>query len=391
MLLPATPIEEKVMKNDNARFGGVRPWRLVPVLSFVVGTSSGAWAQGSSHHKPHKPPIVLASSGGFVVGGTIKVNPNNPNRTLSCDHGYVEYFLPVKPRKTSLVMWHSSSTQVWQNRWDGGEGYKDMMLRRNYPVYLWDGPRVGRANWGCDQVIYNPGYRDQGNFTAWNFGPAVPVGAVPTAAEWWPDVQFPTNNLHAWLDATRSRYDEFDTGANIQLQTDAAAVAADVGRLGHQIVYLTNSAGGLRAMVTQTKTHNDNIAGIVTYESIGYVFPEGDPESPRACADTDGPGCAFGPILVPLEQFKRLARLKAIQFVWGDHRPETYSFVQQSRLCAKLINKYGGNASVLKLGEDAGLIGSTHIPFADMDNDKVAALLDEFLNTNGLDRYAGHR
>lgn len=37
-------------------------------------------------------------------------------------------------------MWHSCSTQVWQNRWDGGEGYKDMFLRRDYPVYLWDGP-----------------------------------------------------------------------------------------------------------------------------------------------------------------------------------------------------------------------------------------------------------
>ncbi|KAI0844971.1 hypothetical protein F5Y00DRAFT_266064 [Daldinia vernicosa] len=39
-------------------------------------------------------------------------------------------------------MWHSSTTQVWQNRWGGGEGYKDMFLRRGYPVYLWDGPRV---------------------------------------------------------------------------------------------------------------------------------------------------------------------------------------------------------------------------------------------------------
>jgi len=29
-----------------------------------------------------------------------------------------------------------------------------MFLRRDYPVYLWDGPRVGRANWACvPQVI----------------------------------------------------------------------------------------------------------------------------------------------------------------------------------------------------------------------------------------------
>ncbi len=39
------------------------------------------------------------------------------------------------------------------------------------------------------------------------------------------------------------------------------------------------------------------------------------------------------------------------------------------------------------LGDDAGLKGSTHIPFADMDNDKVAALLDAFLKKAGLDGY----
>jgi hypothetical protein len=41
------------------------------------------------------------------------------------------------------------------------------------------------------------------------------------------------------------------------------------------------------------------------------------------------------------------------------------------------------------LGDDAGLKGSTHIPFADMDNDKVAALLDTFLKKSGLDGYQG--
>jgi hypothetical protein len=94
---------------------------------------------------------------------------------------------------------------------------------------------------------------------------------------------------------------------------------------------------------------------------------------------------------VPLEAFKKLAKLKSIQFVWGDHRSgpaaANRQYVEQSRLCAKLINKYGGHAEVLMLGDDAGLKGSTHIPFADMDNDKVAGLLDGFLKKAGLDGY----
>lgn len=374
-------------RNARSRLREMRSYRPLVALMLVAASSTGALAGKKTD--PNSQPIVLDESGGFQIGGQhLVVNPSTPNRTLSCDHGYVEYFLPHNPRSTSLVMWHSSSTQVWQNRWDGGPGYKDMFLRRQYPVYLWDGPRVGRANWSCESITYTPSARDQGNFTAWNFGPTIPAGQVPTKSEFWPDAQFPKNSENDWWAATSARYDEFDTGANIQLQTDAAAVAADSGKLGKNIVYLTNSAGGLRAMVTQTKTSKNNIKGIVTYESIGYVFPEGDPESPPACADTNGPGCAFGPILVPLKQFKRLAKVAAIQFVWGDHRAETFSFVQQSRLAAKLINKYGGNASVLKLGDDAGLKGSTHIPFADMDNDKVAALLDKFLKKNRLDGYA---
>jgi hypothetical protein len=142
-------------------------------------------------------------------------------------------------------------------------------------------------------------------------------------------------------------------------------------------------------MVTTAKSTKGNIAGIVTYESIGYVFPIGDPESPAPC--TDMARCGFGPVGIPLEDFKKLAKLKKIQFVWGDHRGQAgdpdLAYVEQSRLCAKLINKYGGNAEVLMLGDDAGLKGSTHIPFADMDNDKVAALLDAFLKKAGLDGY----
>jgi len=320
-----------------------------------------------------KPPIVLDRSGGFPIGGKIIQNPDpkRANQTLSCDHGYVEYFMPYTPRSTSLVMWHSSSTQVWQNRWDGGEGYKDMFLRKDYPVYLWDGPRVGRADWGCEPYTYRPNYQDQGNFGAWNFGPKF--------GQWWPDVQFPKDDPAAWQRATSSRYLEFDTAENVHLQSNAAAIAADSGRLGDSIVYLTNSAGGFRAQMTAVKANGSNIAGIVAYESVGYVFPDTINMTARAGG--------FGPFVVPEADFKKLAKLKGIQFVWGDHRAQNYSSIIESRICAALINSYGGNAEVLLLGHDAGLKGSTHIPFADLDNEKVGDLLDGFLFDNKLDGY----
>jgi hypothetical protein len=357
------------------------------IVLAVAAASTGAMAHGK------KKPIMLDRSGGFIIGGEHRViNPAVPNRTLSCDHGYVEYFIPAEPRKTSIVLWHSSSAQVWQNRWDGGEGYKDKMLRADYPTYIWDGPQVGRANWSCQSITFTPTARDQGNFTAWKFGPTIPVGQVPTPAEFYPNSKFPINHpnfVDYWWNATGARYDEFDNAANVQLQTREAAVAADSGRLGKQIVYLTNSAGGLRAQMTTAKSTKRNIAGIVTYESVGYIFPEGDPESPAPCADQNSPTtCGFGPFHVPLEDFKKLAKLKKIQFVWGDNQPETAVQVINSRICAKLINKYGGNAEVLKLGDIPGFEGSSHIPFADMHNDKVADLLFKLLKKNKLDGYA---
>ncbi|KAF1966421.1 hypothetical protein BU23DRAFT_325779 [Bimuria novae-zelandiae CBS 107.79] len=346
------------------------PTMQLPILALAL-------ASQALTARPSKPttPITLSSTGGFPIGGRIISSPSTPNLTLTCDHGYMEYFLPTSPRKTSLIMWHSSSTQVWQNRWDGGPGFKDLFLRRAYPVYLWDGPRVGRAAWSCEPTSYTPSYIDTVNFVAWNLG--------PRWGEWWDDVQFPKDSAEAWRQATSARYVEYDTKSNVELQALAAAVAADSGRVGKDIVYLTNSAGGLRAQVTATLSNSSHIKGIVAYESIGYVFPDNVNVS-------EGEG-RFGPVVVPVERFRKLARVGGIQFVWGDHRAENHTSVRESREVARLINEYGGNARVVMLGEE-GLKGSTHIPFADLDNEEVAWLLDEFLEENGLDGYVdgGH-
>src|SRR4029077_1263986 len=123
------------------------------------------------------------------------------------------------------------------------------------------GPRVGRANWGCAETAYAPAVgQDQRNFTAWRFGAKFP--------EWFDGVQFPKNDPEAWNQATRARYQEFDTVANAQLESDAAAARAD--KIGAPVA-LTNSAGGMRALLAALKS--DNIRGIVAYENVGYVFP----------------------------------------------------------------------------------------------------------------------
>lgn len=341
------------------------------IFSGISIAAPPSHAQGNPPaHAMNKGKIVIEKTGSFSVGGEVLGEPETSS--LSCDHGYVEYFIPHKPREVSLLMWHSSSTAVWENRWDGEEGYKGIFLRRGYPVYLWDGPRVGRANWSCAPITYTPGIgRDQGNFGAWRFG---------IWPNWFAGVQFPDTHLEpwnndAWNQATRARYNEFDTLENVQLQTDAGAQAVD--KIG-PVVILTNSAGGFRALLTAIKSETDNVKGIVAYENPGFIFPEG--EGPPA-----GSG-GFGPIKVPLEEFMKLTEFP-IQMVWGDNVDQSafwQSSFELSQQFVDIVNAHGGNASMLVLPV-AGLEGNTHIPMADLNNEEVADLLSLFLEENGLD------
>src|SRR5688572_15413477 len=123
-----------------------------------AGASAISCAQGTSS------PIMIEKQGSFAVGGKVVGDP--ASSSLHCDHGVVEYQIPPSARAVNLLMWHSASAVAWQNRWDGGEGFQSIFVRRGFPVYLWDGPRVGRANWGCAETSYEPGAgRDQQNFT----------------------------------------------------------------------------------------------------------------------------------------------------------------------------------------------------------------------------------
>jgi hypothetical protein len=346
------------MHDTKGRLGGVA---IAAALGLAVFGTSYLAAQNQKGNGP----ITIQRQGSFAVGG--KILGDADTRSLHCDHGYVDYQIPVNPRRVNLVMWHSAAATAWLNRWDGGEGYQTIFLRRGFPVYIWDGPHVGRANWGCTEHTYRPAAgRDQGNFTAWRFGAKYP--------EFFEGVQFPTKDPEAWNQASRARYLEFDTIENAQMQSDAAAKLLD--RIGPSVA-LTNSAGGMRALLTAMKTNN--MAGIVMYENVGYIYPQG--EGPGV------PSTGFGPLEVPLEEFRKLTKVP-MQVVWGDNVDKAGDYssrLKMSQLFVQTINKHGGKAELLMLA-DAGLKGNTHIPFADMNNVAVADQLSKFLTKHGLDK-----
>ena len=310
-------------------------------------------------------PIQIEKQGSFHVGGKVLASPDG-RETLHCDHGYVSYQIPVKARKIALFLWHSSSAHVWEQRWDGGEGYQSILLRHGYATYLWDGPRVGRANMGCVDYEYKAeSGRDQRNWVAWRFG--------PSQNSWYPGVQFPTTSKDAYEQAMSARYQEFDFAENAHLEASAGAKAID--QIGPSVA-LTNSAGGWRAMLAALTANQ--IKGIVAYETAAFVFPDGEGPS--------GPETGFGPTHVPMSEFMKLTKIP-IELVFGDYTQEVHSWrrhVEDAKTFVSIINRLGGNAEILML-PDAGMRGNTHIPFADLNNAQVAEQLFLFLRKNKLD------
>lgn len=331
----------------------------------ALALATAAFAPAIAAPPARPAPIVIDKLGSFTIGGRVL---GSGDKTLHCDHGYVDYTIPANRRKIGIFFWHSSSAEVWQQRWDGGEGFQQMALRRGYPTYIWDGPRVGRGNWSCEDIQYKaePG-RDQGNVVAWRLG--------PKAGEWFPGVQFPKDNAAAFDQAMSARYDEFDIPKNAHLEGEAGAKAID--KLGPSIV-ATNSAGDWRAMLAAMASNTTNVRAIVAFEPAAFVFPDGEgPQEPEG---------GFGPTHVPLDQFKKLTRFP-ILIVWGDNT-EKMDFWRKTVPVADQfvasINKHGGHAEILRL-PSVGLHGNTHIPFSDMNNDKVFAQFEAFLHRNKLD------
>src|SRR5260370_38841462 len=102
------------MSRRNHSKGGKQSKPFAAALLFI-GLGHTAFAE--EDRKQPKPPIVLESTGAYEVGGKVITKPGDPSQTLSCDHGYVEYFIPAKRRRVGLIMWHSSIPKVCETGW----------------------------------------------------------------------------------------------------------------------------------------------------------------------------------------------------------------------------------------------------------------------------------
>ncbi|NBR28550.1 MAG: alpha/beta hydrolase [Betaproteobacteria bacterium] len=332
-------------------------------------------------------PLVIKEQGARPFAGTQIGDP--AKASISCDHGYVEWQIPQRPRKLPILMVHASSTKTWDTTFDGREGFRNIFLRRGYAVYLTDLPRTGRAGQACKSTTYVPRVNnDQASLTTWRIGLWLPGMSAP---DFYPGVQFAVNNKKALDEFFRIQYPEFNDAENENLESDALKTLLQ--EIGPSIM-LTHSSTGIRGWITGTKS--SNVAAIISYEPGTAVFP--DTEMPPDIVRADGSKVPAGnPI--PMEAFLKLTKIP-IQIVWGDYIPTEMKAenvgprltldnrranVMKSKLMVDAINRHGGNAQVVMLPE-IGVKGNTHFPMLDLNNVKIADLLSKYLKDKGLDR-----
>ena len=154
---------------------------------------------------------------------------------------------------------------------------------------------------------------------------------------------------------------------------------------------VTHSASGILGLRTAVRT--PNVRGIVSYESAISAFLQG--QIPPIPLLADGVSNIIPAFEFPEEDFQKLAKIP-IQFVFGDNIPRDptpdYWFQDWWRVTryahshlVQAVNARGGRASIFDL-PDAGLLGNTHFPFTDRNNQKVAGLMAQFLERNDLAR-----
>ena len=331
-------------------------------------------------------PIVIQEQGSFTAGGGIHIDGgeyvfadlwSQSGQTAYGDNAFVRYQIPVNAKKLPMVFLHGGgqSMKTWESTPDGREGYQNIFLRRGFSVYLVDQPRRGDAGFTLvSGDALTPMHYDRTMFTLFR------LGRWP---DFYPDSQFPKDSQSL---ENFYRQGTPNTGP-LDFGVIADAMSAVLDKTGPAIL-ITHSQGGGAGWFTALRS--DNIRAIVAYEPGGSprLFPEGEVPDPIATS--------FGLIegtAISLEEFKKFTKFPIVIY-YGDHIAEeptdNYGSDQwrgelaMGRKFAELVNKYGGDCTVIHLPE-IGIHGNTHFMFSDLNNVEIADLLSTWLKEKGLD------
>lgn len=359
--------------------------RAIHLISLSSTIAMGLLTLPASAHD-NQPPLVIQKEGSFMAGGTVVTTPGDFNpmsptsagQTLSGDHTYVQFQIPNGAvKQNSLVMWGSFVGNSWETTPDGREGFEQLFLRKGWPVYIADRPRMGRAARTTVGTTVTPTAGDQGSFIQFR------LGIWPNL---YPHSQFPPGP-YALDQFRRWGVQSVGPGDATLTLNDLLAITKRVG----PTVLFTHSASSLSGY--QAAMQDPNIKGIIGLESTGVPCPSDKP-FPPIVGNFGTTSCTP----VAPEDFQKLTRIP-ILLEFGDNipnAPSTYFGLDfWYRMHAidlefmNAVNKLGGHVTLLEL-TSLGIRGNTHFAFTDLNNSKVADLISSYLKSHKLDREGGY-
>src|SRR5918998_3181618 len=337
-------------------------------------------------------PITLSGMGSLYFGG--RVIKDQHGDTFHGDHGYAQYFIPAEARDLPLIFWHGAgqSGKSWESTTDGRDGFWQIFSRRNWPLYIIDQPRRGRAGRAIldgspDAVLPNL-ESESLTWSTFRLGSWQPPGAP----RFFPGTQFPTDDYSVdqfFRQQTPNTGPEpFPDAGHRGFMGDAVADLVD--QVGPAVL-VTHSHSAQYGWATLAKRPN-LLKAVVSFEPGEFAFPADEP--PADIPTSSEVLTSFmAPQLMPAEDLAALTRVP-ILLILGDNisaDPDDDFGVELWRMVrlraqqfVSAINARGGDATLLELS-DAGLKGNSHFPFADKNNVDVADLVSDFLAGKGLD------
>ena len=351
-------------------------------LGLLLGAGCGSAAPADQR------PLVIHQEGSFMAGGTVvttpgifnPLSPTSAGQTLSGDHTYVQFQIPVHARQNSSLMWGSFVGNSWETTPDGREGFEQIFLRRGWSVYVADRPRMGRSARTTVGTTITPTAGDQGSFIQFRLGMCA-AGTPPIVCNLYPGSQFPPGAVA--LDQFR-RWGVQSVGPGDATLTlnDLLAI---VNKIGPTVLF-THSASSLSGYEAAMQT--PNIRGIIGLESTGVPCPSDNP-FPPVVGNFGTTSCTP----VAPADFLKLTKVP-ILMEFGDSIPSApsdyFGLDFWYRMHAidiefmNAVNALGGHVTLLELTAQ-GIRGNTHFAFTDLNNEQVAELISQFLHDQGLD------
>ncbi|WP_339671495.1 alpha/beta hydrolase [Dasania marina] len=283
--------------------------------------------------------------------------PSVDNKQYPGVCAYVEWFIPENARELAITFVHGGGGQgsEFLRTPDNRPGWVHAFLAAGYPVYVLDRPGHGRCHW--NESVLGP------SMGVPNYELLYPRFVEPAKHELWKEA-----SLHSQWPGDPQCGDRFMASQGVMATTleaaqrHAEAIADQLFKLTGPTVILSHSAGGPCGWALAA-VGGDSVAAIVAVEPLGYPGQE----HLLGCFDN---GLAAASFAGEFNPYERPVLLVTGEATWmREANAKTAEFL--------VAQGYGAEHILL---EERGITGNGHMMMSELNSDKIAGFLVNWLD-----------